>query len=477
MAPIYWPMESGHTITSGYGPRWGTIHYGVDFGWPGGSAGKPVYACQGGTVTARAYDPGGFGHYLDIDSPTADGGDLYVYGHIVPEVNVGQRVEAGQRIGHVNGNRATNGNVDPHVHVERHNYTRQPPGPGRKDPRPFWNGALFPPRGAAPAPRPAAASAGPLFGVDVSEHQDGMNLRQAKAEGMEYAIIRTTDGTYRDRTYRSHVEDAESAGMLTAAYHYLRNPSEGTTIRQQVDAALAVMGDKKRPMWIDVETPAGLHVDHIRECKRLFEAAGVRVIGVYSYVPYWEGKVSPREPDSHEFGPFWVAAYGMNEHGSPQQLYPGNGHGQWNYPLGNQKPALWQYGSNARVAGRDVDINAFRGTRQQLAALFEGRANREDVLDMDKNELEALIYNCLRVYVGPIGSDVKDIRQQVTGARDFIPGDLKASYPGWELKRLVDSARQKNFVGLTVPEMAALAVAGDDDDIAATRATAAKKEK
>ncbi|MDX2357452.1 M23 family metallopeptidase [Dietzia sp. PP-33] len=161
MAPIYWPLERGHIITSGYGPRWGTVHYGTDFGWPGGSAGKPVYACQGGTVVARAYDPGGFGWYLDIDSPTADAADLYLYGHITPEVNVGQRVEAGQRIGHINGNRSTNGGVDPHVHVERHNYVRRPPGPGRKDPMPYWRGALFPPRGA-PVPTPTPSKGPPV---------------------------------------------------------------------------------------------------------------------------------------------------------------------------------------------------------------------------------------------------------------------------------------------------------------------------
>lgn len=223
-----------------------------------------------------------------------------------------------------------------------------------------------------PKPAPAPAGRGVLFGVDVSEHQDGMSLKQAAREGMAYAVVRTTDGTYKDRCYRSHILDAESAGLVTAAYHYLRNPSEGTTVSQQVQAALQVMGDKKRPVWIDVETNAGLHVSHIRECKREFEKRGVRVAGVYSYVPYWEGRIAPSEPDSHEFGPFWVAAYGTNPTGKPGAIYPGDSHQQWGYPLGNQKPALWQFGSNAQVAGYSVDINAFRGTKDQLKALFYG---------------------------------------------------------------------------------------------------------
>lgn len=98
----------------------------------------------------------------------------------------------------------------------------------------------------------------------------------------------------------------------------------------------------------------------------------MRVIGAYSYVPYWEGRIRPSEPDSHEFGKFWVAAYGRNPSGKPRDIYPGNGHRQWSYPLGNQKPSLWQFGSNAQVAGYSVDINAYRGTKEQLRQLFYG---------------------------------------------------------------------------------------------------------
>ncbi|MGJ4079190.1 GH25 family lysozyme, partial [Corynebacterium macclintockiae] len=99
-----------------------------------------------------------------------------------------------------------------------------------------------------------------------------MSLKKAAAEGIDFAIIRTTDGTYKDKCYQSHLADAEGAGLVTAAYHYLRNPSEGTSVAAQVKASVEVMGGRKRPVWIDVETPAGLHVDHIRACKREFES-------------------------------------------------------------------------------------------------------------------------------------------------------------------------------------------------------------
>ena len=65
----------------------------------------------------------------------------------------------------------------------------------------------------------------------------------------------------------------------------------------------------------------------------------------------------------------------------------------------------------------------------------------------------------IKGFVGPIGGDVKDVRQQVTGGRDSIAGDLAASYPGWDVDALVNAAEDKIRAGqgLTTTEMLALA--------------------
>ncbi|MFW9060302.1 GH25 family lysozyme [Corynebacterium striatum] len=418
------PVNAGFVVTSPFGARWGTTHWGTDFGLAGGSGGHPIFAVREGTIT-RAGAASGFGQWITLDVDAEHGGGLFVYGHIIPEVGVGQRVSEGQRIGRINPDPSTNGGVAPHLHFEQHRYVWSQPGPDRLDPMAHaLKGATWPGQGQKKEDKMAT-----LFGVDVSEHQDGMSLAAAKREGIEYAIIRTTDGTYKDRCYRSHLDDAESAGLITAAYHYLRNPSEGTTVAQQVQASLEVMGDAKRPMWLDCETPAGLHVEHIRECKREFERHGVRVIGAYSYVPYWEGSLAPGEPDSHEFGAFWVAAYGQNHAGAPAAIYPGNQHHQWDYPLGNQKPALWQYGSNAQVAGYSVDINAYRGTRDQLRALFYGGKQHHEGEEMTTK----FFTDFLTGYLGPQIKAIQEIWTQLRG-----PGGK-----GWE--QLGQNAQGQNL--------------------------------
>ncbi|WP_235681369.1 M15 family metallopeptidase [Tomitella gaofuii] len=57
-----------------------------------------------------------------------------------------------------------------------------------------------------------------------------------------------------------------------------------------------------------------------------------------------------------------------------------------------------------------------------------GGGSGEEVagLAISENRLRELIYECLETFVGPIGSDVKDCRQQLTGARNDFEG-----YPGF----------------------------------------------
>ena len=224
------PVPRGFYVTSKFGPRAGGYHWGTDFGRGGGSGGHPVYAMRAGTVQ-YAGPASGFGRWVTIDHPASVGGGYTVYGHVVPEVRPGQWVEEGQRIAHIDPNSATNGGVAPHAHVEVHRYVWSQPGPDRLNPETWLQGARWPGEakpGAAPKPKPAPkkGSEDVIFGLDVSSWQDGLYL--GGIDGIDFVIARTTDGTYKDKAYRSHIDDAEKAGMVTAAYHFLRAPSEGT---------------------------------------------------------------------------------------------------------------------------------------------------------------------------------------------------------------------------------------------------------
>ncbi len=98
-------------VTSCYGARWGTMHYGVDIA---NVIGTPIYAPAGGRVL-QAGPATGFG--LAVYLQHADG-SITVYGHISRYlVQAGQQVAAGQQIAEV-GN--TGQSTGPHLHFEVH---------------------------------------------------------------------------------------------------------------------------------------------------------------------------------------------------------------------------------------------------------------------------------------------------------------------------------------------------------------------
>ena len=140
------PVSEGFYVTSGFGQRGGQyagMHWGTDYGRDGGSGGHPIFAVKDGTVV-RVGPASGFGQWIGVDHPASNGGGETIYGHIIPEVRLGQAVKEGQRIGRINPDSATNGGVAPHLHLEWHRFTWVPPGPDRLNPATMLKGAKWP---------------------------------------------------------------------------------------------------------------------------------------------------------------------------------------------------------------------------------------------------------------------------------------------------------------------------------------------
>lgn len=98
-------------ITSTYGPRWGTIHYGLDIA---NSIGTPIVSAMDGRVISSG-PASGFGLWVRVQD---DNGMITVYGHLNETlVSVGEPVRAGQQIATV-GNRGQS--TGPHLHFEVH---------------------------------------------------------------------------------------------------------------------------------------------------------------------------------------------------------------------------------------------------------------------------------------------------------------------------------------------------------------------
>ncbi len=96
-------------VTSGFGPRWGRTHLGVDLGMASGS---PISAADGGTVIFAGYS-GSYGNLVKIDHGN---GLVTYYAHCSAILaKEGQAVEKGQTIAKVG---STGNSTGPHLHFE-----------------------------------------------------------------------------------------------------------------------------------------------------------------------------------------------------------------------------------------------------------------------------------------------------------------------------------------------------------------------
>lgn len=136
-------MKAGtYTLSSGFGPRWGGQHYGLDFA---AADGTPIHAAEAGVVEYIG-QASGFGQWIVLRH---ESGQRTVYGHMWDAFATGLRagsvVAAGQKIAFVGANGQSTG---PHLHFEVH------PGPWRAgsqiDPQPWLAGALDPAGGTMP---------------------------------------------------------------------------------------------------------------------------------------------------------------------------------------------------------------------------------------------------------------------------------------------------------------------------------------
>ena len=120
---MFWPVPAVQNISSGFGPRWGTMHRGIDIS----EGAVPVYgqnvvaAADGVVIYANKTNTwgGGYGYHVIIDHGLDDQGrkisTLYAHNSQVL-VNVGDKVVGGQTVISKAGD--TGDVTGPHLHFE-----------------------------------------------------------------------------------------------------------------------------------------------------------------------------------------------------------------------------------------------------------------------------------------------------------------------------------------------------------------------
>jgi murein DD-endopeptidase MepM/ murein hydrolase activator NlpD len=104
---LIWPVNG--VLTSGFGPRWGRMHEGIDIG---ASSGTPIRAAAAGRIIYAGYNSGGYGNLTIIDHGN---GLSTAYAHQSAIYVSGGSVSQGTVIGAVG---STGSSTGPHLHFE-----------------------------------------------------------------------------------------------------------------------------------------------------------------------------------------------------------------------------------------------------------------------------------------------------------------------------------------------------------------------
>lgn len=243
-------------------------------------------------------------------------------------------------------------------------------GGGRKAPAPVAPQAVTVLNFADTRPHPATAGhigRHPVHGIDVARFQTAIDWPTARANGVNFAFIKATEGGDRlDEMFASHWRGAGQAGVRRGAYHFFyhcRPPEEQA--RWFFRHVPRRSGDL--PPVIDMEWTPTSPTCTIRRAPEVIRADAEALIRMFTQ-HYGTAPVLYTTVDFYEDNQMWrlkgtdfwlrsVAAH-------PSDRYPGQ---HWTF---------WQHTSTGRIAGiaGAVDVNAFAGNEAAWADWLARRA-------------------------------------------------------------------------------------------------------
>lgn len=196
------------------------------------------------------------------------------------------------------------------------------------------------------------------FGLDISHHQSrSLSLAQCRRDGCEFVFLKSSEGaSFTDPAFGANLAEARAAGMLVAAYHFVRGDSAASQV-----ARISGVVPRDVPVIPDVEDGT---VPLVHDLVNRLRDAGYTV--PFTYFPrwYWEQLGSPSLAG---LPPLWASRYpdmvvgGLHDEFADVPAYFWDG-------FGGLGVAILQFTSTARIGGyQPLDANAFRGTRAELA--------------------------------------------------------------------------------------------------------------
>ncbi len=201
-----------------------------------------------------------------------------------------------------------------------------------------------------------------IRGIDVSSHNGEIDFPIVRDDGFEFVLIKATEGaTFKDKRFINNFRRAREAGLKVGAYHFFRFDTPGymqglnflnSVKSRQLDLPLVIDVEE----WTNPNSQAtALVLDRLGEMIDHLERHGYRVM-LYTnkngFARFIQGRL--------EGYPLWLCSLAVE----PDQE-------RWSF---------WQATHNGRVRGikGPVDINAFRGTREDWELFASGSKTSDE---------------------------------------------------------------------------------------------------
>src|ERR1700722_18678628 len=95
-------------------------------------------------------------------------------------------------------------------------------------------------------------------GIDVSNGQGKINWTSVKAAGVDFAIMKATQGTYDTQsTFAANWAGSKAAGVIRSPYHFFDPTEDGAAQAQHFLSVVGAMGPDDLPPMLDIECPTG----------------------------------------------------------------------------------------------------------------------------------------------------------------------------------------------------------------------------
>lgn len=234
-----------------------------------------------------------------------------------------------------------------------------------------------------------------IWGIDLHWAKPDSLIADCRREGASICILKATEGgSFRDPAFARRWEWAQALGYeARGAYLFTRTTSRPSEWVRNYTAAVGgrVLEEGSMPSIIDWERhPRDPHIPPVTWMKEAIE----RLRDAYGEWPISYGNPGPIRaliqhwPEVRQ-SPLWLAAY------------PGENDGSWpgyervrRYPTEGWAPVMWQYSS-----GSGVDLNAWLGTWQELAALANRPISQAEPTARHEEDDDMQIIHARRVHI------------------------------------------------------------------------------